>query len=327
MVGLPEITTADHPLVDELAEVGVGGVFLAGYNIVDLPQVQALVAGLREKIDGPLVVSTDEESGRVSLARPIVGWGPSPRQLAATSTPPEVRAFAAELGSHLAEIGIDLDLAPSLDLDDGPSGGVIGDRSFSADPRLAARYGMAFARGLNDAGVLPTVKHFPGHGQSAIDTHTGAAVVETSLEELQETDLVPFQQAIKHGAPVIMLNHVGYAALGGDLPASLDPAAYDLLREMGFEGVAMTDSLGMGAVHLRWKFPEAAVRSIEAGADIALATDGNQAKAMRDALVRAVRSGRLPEERLNEAAARATALGGGDPWAMGCQQVDLPSLG
>ena len=125
---------------------------------------------------------------------------------------------------------------------------------------------------------------------------------------------------------MVMLNHLGYAALDPDLPASLSPKAYALLREMGFEGVAMTDSLGMGAVNLRWDFPEAAVRAIEAGADVALATDGNQAQRMRDALVEAVRSGRLPEARLNEAAARATALAGGDPRAMSCVDVELPTL-
>lgn len=326
MVGLPEITTADDPLIAELTDLGVGGVFLAGYNIVDLPQVQSLVQGIRDQSRRPLLVATDEESGRVSLTRPIVGWGPSPRELAATSTVAEVREFAAGLGAQLAEIGVDLDLAPSLDLDAGPYDGVIGDRSFSADPQVASRFGLAFSRGLADAGVAPTVKHFPGQGRSVTDTHTDAGVVDTTVEELRETDLVPFQRAIEAGAPVVMLNHLGYSALGGDLPASLDPAAYSLLREMGFTGVAMTDSLGMGAVNLRWRFPEAAVRSIEAGADLALATDGRQARAMRDALVRAVRNGRLPEERLDEAAARVTALAGGDPVAMTCLDPELPTL-
>ena len=177
-----------------------------------------------------------------------------------------------------------------------------------------------------DAGVRPTVKHFPGHGRSTTDTHAEAAVVDTSVEELRTSDLLPFQRAIDAGAPVVMLNHLGYAALDGDLPASLSPKAYALLREMGFEGVAMTDSLGMGAVNLRWDFPEAAVRAIEAGADVALATDGNQAERMRDALVEAVRSGRLPEERLNEAAARTTSLAGGDEQALTCLEMKLPAL-
>ena len=170
------------------------------------------------------------------------------------------------------------------------------------------------------------MKHFPGQGRSATDTHAESALVETALDELRSTDLVPFQRAVDAGAPVVMLNHLLYSALDPDLPASLSPGAYALLREMGFDGVAMTDSLGMGAVNLRWDFPEATVRAIEAGADAALVTDGNQAEGMRDALVDAVRSGRLPEERLSEAAARVTALAGGDAMAMSCTEVDLPSL-
>jgi len=326
MVGLTGVTEPTDPLVAEVvADVGVSGVFINHDNVVDAEQLTALVAGLRQQAGRPIAVATDEESGRVAVTRDIVGSGPSPRRLARRA-PEEVRAFAAELGGSLAEVGIDLDLAPLLDLDDGAYGGIVGDRSFSADPETAATYGLAFSRGLLDAGVRPTVKHFPGQGRSDADTHAEAAVVEASLDELRDTDLLPFQRAVDAGIPVVMLNHLGYAALDGDLPASLSPKAYELLREMGFEGVAMTDSLGMGAVNLRWDFPEAAVRAIEAGADVALATDGRQAVRMRDAIVSAVDSGRLPEERLDEAAARATALAGGDPEQMSCVDVELPTL-
>jgi beta-N-acetylhexosaminidase len=326
VVGLPNVTTADDPLAVQVADLGVGGVFLSEPNVETAEQVRALTDGLRARVGRPLLVSTDEESGRVAVTREVVGAGPSPRRLAADNTPEQVREFAAGIGAKLTEIGVDLDLAPLLDLEDGPSGGIIGDRSFSADPSTAARYGIAFSRGLLDAGVKPTVKHFPGQGRSTTDTHAEAAVVDTPLEELRTTDLLPFQSAIDAGVPVVMLNHLGYAALDADLPASLSPKAYALLRDMGFEGVAMTDSLGMGAVNLRWPFPEAAVRAIEAGADAALATDGNQALSMRDALVAAVESGRLPEDRLDEAAARVTALAGGDARALTCLDPQLPTM-
>ena len=326
VVGIPGVTTAEDPLGQSLVDMGVGGLFLSEPNVESAEQVRALVDGLRTRAGRPLLVSTDEESGRVAVTRKIVGAGPSPRRLARQMTPEQVREFAAGVGTRLKDVGIDLDLAPLLDLDDGPFSGIVGDRSFSADPEKAAQYGLAFSTGLADAGVAPTVKHFPGQGRSTTDTHAEAAVVDATVEELRTTDLLPFQRAIDAGAPVVMLNHLGYSALDGDLPASLSPKAYALLREMGFEGVAMTDSLGMGAVNLRWDFPEAAVRAIEAGADVALATDGNQAVRMRDALVEAVRSGRIPEERLNEAAARVTALAGGDEQAMTCLDVDLPAL-
>lgn len=326
VVGLPGVTRADAPLAAQVTALGVGGVFLSESNVVSRRQTTALTAGLRTQAGRPLLVTTDEESGRVALMRTVVGSGPSPRRMAARETPQEVRERAAQTGAVLAEIGVDVDLAPVLDLDDGPSGGVIGDRSFSADPQEAADYGIAFAAGLADAGVVPTIKHFPGHGRSTVDSHARSALVPATLDDLTATDLLPFQQAVDAGAPVVMMNHLQYAALDPDLPASLSPKAYALLRDMGFEGVAITDSVGMGAVNLRWDFPEATVRAVAAGADAVLTTDGAHAQRMRDALVEAVRTGRLPEERLSEAAARVTALAGGDPRAFGCVDVTLPTL-
>ncbi|MBB2925284.1 glycoside hydrolase family 3 N-terminal domain-containing protein [Cellulomonas cellasea] len=326
VVGLPGVRTAADPLAQEVVGLGVGGVFLSESNVGTATQVAALSAGLRTAAGRPLLVSTDEESGRVALMRDVVGEGPSPRRMAQRETPEAVRARAAETGAALAGVGVDLDLAPVLDLDDGPAGGVIGDRSFSADPATAADYGLAYAAGLADAGVTPTMKHFPGHGRSTVDSHETSSLVTATVDELAATDLLPFQRAIDAGAPVIMLNHLQYAALDPDRPASLSPRAYALLRDMGFEGVAITDSVGMGAVNLRWDFPVAAVEAVGAGADAVLTTDGRHAAAMRDALVDAVRTGRLPEERLSEAAARVTALAGGDPVAMSCLDVELPAV-
>jgi beta-N-acetylhexosaminidase len=326
MVGLPGATTGDDPLVAEVVDLGVSGVFVNHDNVVSETQVRSLVSGIRERAGGPLLVSTDEESGRVSNTRKIVGPGPSPRRMTTQMTPTQVRAFANDIGTKLADVGIDMDLAPSLDLDDGPSGGIIGDRSFSADVQDATDYGLAFTRGLADAGVVPTVKHFPGQGRSRTDTHTEGELVDASLDDLRETDLVPFQTAIDQGVPVIMLNHLSYSALDPDLPASMSPRAYALLRAMGFDGVAVTDSIGMGAIYPRWDFPDAAVTAVAAGADAVLATDGRQATRMRDALVAAVRDGGLDEDRLNEAAARTVALVGGDAEGLTCQDKVAPEL-
>lgn len=326
MVGLPEVQEPDDPLVAEVLGVGVSGIFINQDNVSDEEQLRELIAGVRRQATSPLRISTDEESGRVSNTRDIVGAGPSPRRLAASRTPTEVRAFAGRIGAALADVGIDMDLAPSFDLDDGPSDGIIGDRSFGGDVETATTYGLAFTRGLDDAGVVPTVKHFPGHGRSDEDTHAATALVDVPLAELRRTDLAPFQEAIDQGAPVVMLNHLTYSALDADLPASMSPRAYALLREMGFDGVAITDSIGMQAVNARWDFPEAAVRAVGAGADAVLATDGRQAVRMRDAIVAAVRSGELGEERLDEAAARTTALVGGDPEQLACRDVETPDV-
>jgi beta-N-acetylhexosaminidase len=185
VVGMPGVTTADEALGRSLVDMGVGGLFLSEPNVESAEQVTALVSGLRTRAGRPLLVSTDEESGRVAVTREIVGAGPSPRRLARQSSPAEVREFAKEVGTRLKQVGIDLDLAPLLDLDDGPSRGIVGDRSFSADPKVAAEYGLAFSAGLLDAGVTPTVKHFPGQGRSATDTHAEAAVVDATVEELR----------------------------------------------------------------------------------------------------------------------------------------------
>ncbi len=321
VVGLPETTSADEPLARDVVELGVGGIFLADGNVVDAAQLRAFVAALRDAARLPLLVATDEETGRVSSVREIVGATSSPRTLTATRSPDEVRRFAAQLGRDLLALGIDVDLAPVADLDAGPSDGVIGDRSFSADPATATRYARAFARGLADAGVTPVVKHFPGHGRAVGDVHKGTASVTAPLSTLRHSDLVPFRALVDAGAPVVMLGHVTYGALAGNRPASVSPGAYRLLRDLGFTGVAMTDSLGMGAIHRRWDFPRAAVLAVGAGADAVLATDGRQARRMVRAIVTAVRSGELSEERLDEAAARMLQLKGVDPATLTCATV------
>lgn len=327
VVGLPGVTEPADPLVAELAELQPGGVLLTKTNVVNESQVRTFVAALRRASDHGLLVATDEEPGRVSSFGDLLGRTSSARTLARRDTPEQVRDDAEELGRALAAYGVDLNLAPVADLDDGPAGGIIGDRSFSADPDVATTYSLAYAEGLREGGVAAAVKHFPGHGVSAVDSHSRLTTVDVTLEELREADLVPFEAHVDAGTPVVLFNHVAYSVLDPDLPASLSPAAHELLRDLGFEGVAMTDSLGMGAVNLTWPFPEAAVRSVLAGADAALATDGNHARAMRDALVEAVRTGRLSEERLDEAATRMLALKGEDPLEVTCQEVpeDFPT--
>ncbi|MDX6199705.1 MAG: beta-N-acetylhexosaminidase [Actinomycetota bacterium] len=318
VVGLPGVTSADEETAKAVTQVGVSGVFLAASNVRSAGQVRGLVTGLRARSPRPLRVMTDAESGRVSVLRAIIGGGPSPRRLARRDTPEQVQEFAADLGARLKDLGVDLDLAPVLDLDDGPSAGIIGDRSFGTDPERVTAYATAFRAGLAQAGVDAAVKHFPGQGRSGADTHIRKAVVDTPIAELRTRDLVPFQHLIDSGTDVVMMNHLDYTELGGDVPASLSPAAYALLRSMGFDGAAITDSLGMGAVNTRWDFPAAAVRAIAAGADAAFATDGRQAVRMRDALVTAVHNGTLSEIRLNEAATRMARLAGADVHALTC---------
>ena len=326
VVGLPGVIVSSDPIAGEVLDVGVGGVLVTEPNVESSAQVAQLTSDLRARAGRPLVVVTGEESGRVSTFRKLFGRSLSARALAASRSPAEVRAVAEQVGSDLAALGIDVDLAPVVDLDAGPGNGVIGDRSFSADPVSAAAYGLAWAEGLAAQGVRPTAKHFPGHGRVREDSHLELVTVDVTVEELSGTDLRPFASLIDAGVPLVMLEHVAYTAFGSDLPASLAPGAYQLLRDMGFEGVAITDSVGMGAVNLHWPFPEAAVMAVAAGADAVLTTDGSQARVMRDALVAAVHSGRLAEERLDEAAGRMMALAGGDTEALVCRPFTIPEL-
>jgi beta-N-acetylhexosaminidase len=326
IAGLPETLKPNDPLVGSLAKLGVGGVLLTQRNVQSTEQVQALTAALRKKSPRPLYITTDEEGGEVSSFRPVLGRSDSAYSLGSKSDA-ELFARGRLLGAFLKRVGINGDLAPVTDVTSN-AGSAIGSRSYSADAHTVTTHVLATARGLSASGVAPTVKHFPGLGRPDDDTHTDIAVVDASRKDLENTDLAPFRAAIAGGVPVVMVGHAVYPSLGiKDQPASMSPAAYALLRELGFQGVAMTDSLGMGAVNLRYDYPVAAVQALRAGADALLFTDGTQAKRMRDAIVNAVQRGQLSEGRLNEAAARTTALAGGDPMALSCVDVRLPSVG
>lgn len=326
IMGMPEVKDASQPLPVELMQLGVGGVLITGGNVDSRAQVTKLTADLKRAARNGLVISTDEEPGRVTSFGHIIGNTSSARRLAATGTTEAMRALARDQATDLAAMGITVDLAPVADLDAGPAGGTIGDRSFSADPAVAARYAYAYALGVNDKGVDPVIKHFPGRAKAEGDDHVGRIVSNESMAELRANDLKPFADLVAKGAPVVMVSNVDYTAIDPNTPASLSAKAYSLLREMGFKGVAITDSIGMGAVNQRWDWAEASVKAIQSGADGVLSTDGKFARDMVHGLVVAVQKGELSEARLNEAAGRMVALAGGDPMAFACQAVELPKL-
>lgn len=316
VVGIGSATTADDPLAVEVSELGLGGVILLGPNIVDRTQTRALLDGLRQRSPRPLLVSVDEEGGRVSRLRSIIGPTPSARTLGQRSLE-EIAGVAEERGAVLRELGFDLILAPVVDADGGAAGGAIGDRSFAMTPTEAGARAGAFVDGLSRAGVLATAKHFPGHGQLA-DSHDGPVVDDVPLPDLESAAHFGFRPTIDAGVPAVMMSHVTFPALG-PLPASLEPGAYRLLRSLGFDGVAVTDAINMSAIVGEWSLAEASVMALSAGADLVLATPGHEAAALRDAVVAAVADGRLPEDRLDEAVSRVLALRGEDPASMVCR--------
>jgi beta-N-acetylhexosaminidase len=325
VVGLPGTTSPNDPLAISMPALGVGGILLTANNVQSTEQIRTLISALRSRSKNPLIIGTDEEGGRVTSFSSILGWQSSARDLAPQGSE-ALREHAATLGRQLKGLGVTLDFAPVLDVTDAPWDSPIGDRSFSGDPSVASKDALAVARGLSEAGITPVLKHFPGLGDADADTHLTAPVVTTPAWGLIYK-ATPFVDAIKAGAPVVMVGHAQYPALDDTtLPASLSPAIYQRLRKVPFTGVAITDSLGMGAVNLRFDFPVAAVKALAAGSDGLLTTDGNQALRMRDAIVAAVRGGVLPKARLADAAARMTALAGGDAHALTCENVTLPAL-
>ncbi len=286
---------------------------LYGPNVMDPAQLAALAASLRAAAPEP-VITIDEEGGDVTRISHQTGSDyPGNVALGAIDDVELTRAVYAALGADLAALGINLDLAPAIDVNTADDNPVIGTRAFGADPALVARHAAAAVAGLQSAGVAACAKHFPGHGSTRLDSHLVLATVDAPLSVLRERDLPPFAAAIAAGVRAVMPSHLRVPELTGDLPASLSRRAQtDLLRgELGFTGVIVSDALEMRAVSEPYGIPEAAVLAVIAGTDLlCLGRDQDQLSylAVKAALLEAVRSGRLPGERLEEAAARVAEL-------------------
>ena len=288
-------------------EYPVGGVLLYGHNILDERQLRSFIRDLRALPGAPLLC-IDEEGGRVSrLAANPAFDVPRYESTAAVGAggPQAARDAAKSIGEYLKEYGFDIDFAPVADVNTNPDNVVIGTRAFSDDPGAAAPLVAAFVRGLAETGVCGCLKHFPGHGDTHTDTHYDFAATAKSWAELLACELVPFRAGIEAGAPLVMAAHIAAPAVtGGDEPATLSRTLLtDKLRgELGFDGVIITDALEMGAITRRYGSGEAAVRALEAGADFLLCP--LDYCAAFDAVVAAVESGRIAEERIEESLRR-----------------------
>lgn len=306
-------TTAPDWLLRRIGE-GLSAVGLFGRNIVTPGQLSALTAQLRAERDDVLV-AIDEESGDVTRLEVRNGSSfPGNHALGVVDDTDLTRAVARELGRRLAECGVDLNWAPSADINSNPNNPVIGVRSFGADTALVARHTVAYIEGLQAAGVAACTKHFPGHGDTSVDSHHAVPRIDVDLDTLRARDLVPFRAAIAAGSKAVMSAHILLPALDPDRPATLSPQILTgLLREeLGYEGLIVTDGMEMRAISAVYGIERGSVLAIAAGAD-AICVGGGLADEetvlrLRDALVTAVRDGELPEERLADAAARVRAL-------------------
>ena len=306
-----------------IREKKIGNVILFRRNIESKRQLKALCAALTalitEETGLPPFLMIDEECGSVSRLAPLFGPTPSAMAVGAAEDPEYARAVGREIGGSLREMGLNLNLGPVLDCSSNPDNLVIGNRSFGRDPHRAAACGAAYARGLREAGVLACGKHFPGHGDTAVDSHLDLPVIGKSLAAMEKTELVPFAAAIREGIDALMTAHICFPALEeSSVPATLSEKVIGglLRRKMGFDGLVISDGMEMQAVMRLCGMEEAVLRALGAGVDIALIChEPLLAAAGADRLLRAAETGALNAENILRSDARIRGVKAGLPSA------------
>jgi beta-N-acetylhexosaminidase len=301
-----------------VADHHVGGIFIGSWT--DLSMLSnGMVKTLSASTALPVAVSVDEEGGRVARLSSLIGPAPSARVLAQTHTADEVYGIALDRGHRMRGLGITVDFAPVVDVTNAPDDTVIGDRSFSADPAVVTAYAGAYARGLRDAGLLPVLKHFPGHGHGSGDSHTGG-VTTPPLDQLQNVDLVPYRTLVSAAPVGVMVGHLQVPGLTGDQPASLSRAAVQLLRTgtgykgPAFDGPVFSDDLSsMAAINQHYGVPEAVLRALQAGTDIALWVTTDEVPAVLDRLEKALAAGQLTMPAVDASVLRVAKVKGPKP--------------
>lgn len=287
---------------------GFGGVCLFARNFSSAERTARLVADIRDALGRNALIATDQEGGAV-LRRLDVPAPPSPQALGRLGREDWAREAGAVAARGLLELGINWNFAPSLDVNVNPLNPVIGDRAFGQDPGEVARLGVAWALGSESAGVMASVKHFPGHGDTAQDSHLTLPTVEKPLAELARTEWLPFRAAVRAGVGSVMTAHIVYPALDGDRPATLSPAVLNgLLREQwGYQGVIVTDATDMRAIADRYPHGAAAPLALAAGADAVLSCGHGSLEPHAEhaqALEQALKEGGLEASRVEEACVR-----------------------
>jgi beta-N-acetylhexosaminidase len=272
MVGF-QGTKLSSEFINWLQEYRPGGVILFSRNLVDMEQIAQLTNSLQELTpDLPLLIAIDQEGGRVSRLPQDFTIFPSSSTVATCQSPDVAYAVAEITAKELRAVGINMNMAPVLDVNSNPDNTIIGDRAYGNDPSQVCIFGTATMQGLKNNGIIPCGKHFPGHGDTVTDSHKVLPVVNANRERLNKIELEPFRHAIQQGLPTIMTAHVHYPALDAGTSATLSrPILTDLLREeLGFQGVTITDDMEMRAILDCNTIGEASVRSLQAGANMVL---------------------------------------------------------
>lgn len=307
MVAIPDAVLSAHT-AEWLRGRHIGGVILLGHNIRTEGQTARLIRDLQEKARGPgnppLFISADQEGGAVSRFLFL-------KELTAQKdivTQDQALDMAEARAEELRALGINVNFSPVLDVAESPKD-FIAPRAFSGSSEKVAELATAMIRGYENGGVIAAAKHFPGHGGTPADSHKDLPTVSRNADAAASA-LLPFREAIKEHVPMVMVGHIKVPEIDHEYPASLSPATINILRSsFGFNGIIITDNLGMGAITRSYSLPDAAVQSIKAGADIALAVraiaDYNK---VQDALMSAVRSGDISEISINQSVSRIISL-------------------
>ncbi len=290
----------------------MGGVILFGHNIKDEAQLNRFITDLQQLSGRPLL-GIDEEGGRVARIGRNPNFNvpkfPSAASLAAAGRTSDVENAANTIGKYLKSYGFDVDFAPVADVNTNPQNIVIGDRAFADNPREAAPMVKAYLKGLQKAGVVGCLKHFPGHGDTQADTHFGYAMSRKKWDEIRDCEMIPFKAGIQAGAHMIMTAHISLPNVtGSNIPSTLSPLILqDKLRnEMNFNGVIITDAMEMGAIIRQYSVEDASIMAIKAGVDMLLCV--REYPLVFNAVLNAVQRGEISESRIDESVRRILHL-------------------
>jgi beta-N-acetylhexosaminidase len=306
-------TAIDSNAKELISQFHVGGIIFYDYNFANPTQTIQLVNQLKAENNSnlPLFLSTDQEGERVTRLPGGLVKFPSNKQIGKVNNPDFSYEVGTLLGHELKEFGLNLNFAPVLDINSNPHNPVIGDRAFGNNSEIVSTLGIQTMKGIQSQNVIPTIKHFPGHGDTAVDSHLELPIVNKSLKELKELELIPFERAIDQGADVVMVAHILLPELDKSKPASMSKAIMtDVLRkQLGFNGVIITDDMTMGAITNNFDIGKAAVESVKSGSDIILVGhDYHNVVKVASSLQAAVQSGEISQQRLHDSLERILSL-------------------
>lgn len=324
-IGQLAMISLDGETVDARAEAfirayAVGNIIQFGNNVKDFSSAKTMNDALRalicEVCGVPPIVGIDHEGGRVMRFGAEMTWFPSQMALGAADDAQLTRQVGQAMGQELAAAGFTVNFTPVVDVNINPKNPVIGVRAFGDDPKKVSSHGAAMAEGLQSAGVMACLKHFPGHGDTAVDSHYGLPRVDKDRASLEQTELYPYRAIFgQRAADAVMTTHILFPALGADtLPATMSKAVLtDLLRtDMGFDGLIITDGMQMNAIREHYGVARGCVEAVKAGADLLCVGSGGGGsldvqQACLDALYDAAQTGEIPPQRIDQAVARVLA--------------------